>query len=307
LNTPILFLVFNRPDTTQQVFEVIREVKPAKLYIAADGPRLDKEGEKEKCEAVRKIVTQIDWDCESTTLFREENLGCGKAVSEAITWFFEQVEEGIILEDDCLPDISFFRFCEELLEKYRTDEQVMSISGSNLLSHSWKIENQSYFWGHGGIWGWATWKRAWNLYDIKMTGWNDDAIKNNIRIAIQSNNWYEYYYNMFEYSYNGTLNTWDIQWFYCILINVGLCINPEVNLVTNLGFGAESTHTESISNWVQKLYKGTMTFPLLHPKHRIIDIKQLEGMYKFVNEISTGYKENLFEKFYKKVNPFKIW
>jgi threonyl-tRNA synthetase len=181
-NTPILFLVFKRPDTTERVFEQIRSIRPAFLYLAADGPRNDKSGEKETCKKVREIVlSNIDWECEVNTLFRDENLGCGKAVSQAITWFFEHEEEGIILEDDCLPDASFFQYCAELLKKYRTEEKVMTISGSNLLGYPWKVNGQSYFWGQGGIWGWATWKRAWSLYDFKMQRWEEDKIKRQIQ------------------------------------------------------------------------------------------------------------------------------
>ena len=165
MKTPVLFLVFNRPDTTKQVFEAIRQAQPPRLYIASDGHRSDREGEWEKVKTVRDyVVNNIDWDCEVKTLFREKNLGCRIAVSTAISWFFENEEQGIILEDDCFPDQSFFPFCEELLWKYQDDKRIMMITGTNSLG-TWKSELQSYHFSiYGSIWGWATWKRAWNLY-----------------------------------------------------------------------------------------------------------------------------------------------
>jgi hypothetical protein len=167
-NTPVLFLIFNRPNTTEQVFEAIAKAKPRCLFVAADGPRTDKEGEAEKCQAVRDIIKRVDWDCEVKTLFREQNLGCKEAVSSAITWFFEQVEEGIILEDDCLPSDSFFSFCAELLEKYRDDKRIMMISGDNFQDGIQRGDASYYFSSVPWIWGWATWRRAWRLYDREM-------------------------------------------------------------------------------------------------------------------------------------------
>ena len=228
-STPILFLIFNRPEHTRKVFEAIRRQQPQQLFIAADGPRNNKPGERELCETTREIISQIDWDCKTKTLLRDQNLGCKIAVSRAIDWFFENVDEGIILEDDCLPHDSFFPFCAELLERYRYDDKVMSISGSNLLGRSWKSESQSYFYAHGGIWGWATWKRAWNLYDAGMTSWFKPETKALVKSNLKTGEWYKFYYSMFESSYNGSLDTWDIQWFYSILINNGLAINPSVN------------------------------------------------------------------------------
>ena len=284
-NTPILFLVFNRPDTTKLVFEKIKEAKPQKLYIAADGPRKEKEGEAEKAAEVRKICSDINWNCEVHTLYRDTNLGCGKAVSEAITWFFEQEEEGIILEDDCLPDISFFRFCSELLVRYRDEEKVMSISGTNLLNYPWRVPEQSYFWGLGGIWGWATWKRAWDKYDYTIKGWGNDSVKKQLETALYSEEWFKFYYPMFDASFNGTLDTWDIQWLYTILINGGLSINPEVNLVKNIGFGSDSTHTRNTESSLASITINTISFPLMHPNHRIVDVKQLNLMYKVIQPI----------------------
>ena len=243
LNTPILFLIFNRSDTTQKVFDAIRRVKPRQLFVAADGPRIGKEGEKEKCEETRNIIKQVDWDCEVKTLFRNENLGCGKAVSGAITWFFENVEEGIILEDDCLPDPSFFQYCEELLEKYRFEDQVMHIGGNNFLFNKIKIDDDYYFSRIPHIWGWATWRRSWLKYDFNILDWTA------VKTSKDFNNLFDKYIikgwiNIFNKIYNHEIDTWDYQWTYCILKNNGLCINPKVNLVSNIGFSELATHTK---------------------------------------------------------------
>ncbi|NEU06804.1 hypothetical protein GZH53_00630 [Flavihumibacter sp. R14] len=311
-NTPLLFLIFNRPDTTKQVFDEIRKLKPKFLYLAADGPRSNLEGETKKCQLTQQIVLEnIDWDCQVATLIRDENLGCGKAVSEAITWFFSHVEEGIILEDDCLPDASFFPFCSELLERYRSNQKVMTISGSNLLGKPWKSETQSYFCGHGGIWGWATWKRAWTLYDSKMTGWSDSGCKELIRANIKTNEWYKFYYHMFESSFNGSLDTWDVQWFYTILINNALGINPSVNLVKNIGFNNNATHTSSNQNFLKKLKLTSIALPLIHPKILEVDTEYLKLMYKAVTSqnktwvsLSKERLKNLYQFLFKNLNKW---
>jgi len=171
LKVPVLFLIFNRSDTTQLVFNEIRKAQPAQLFIAADGPRKDRPEDIENCRKVREIIRQVDWDCSVSTLFRDENLGCKRGVSSAIDWFFSHVDEGIILEDDCVPDPSFFPFCQELLERYRDDERIMVISGDNLQFGRRKSQYSYYFSRCFHLWGWATWKRAWDNYDIKMELW----------------------------------------------------------------------------------------------------------------------------------------
>lgn len=165
----VLFLIFNRLDTASRVFEAIREARPFRLYIAADGPRLHKLGELEACISVRRLVTQIDWPCEIHTLFREQNLGCARAVKEAIDWFFEHEEEGIILEDDCLPRPEFFSFCSEMLDRWRNNKEIMMISGTNYLFGKISSSYDYYFSHFAAIWGWATWKRAWTQLDLSIS------------------------------------------------------------------------------------------------------------------------------------------
>lgn len=242
-NTPVLFLIFNRPDTTRQVFEVIRRARPSHLFIAADGPRPNIDGEEEKCQTAQEIVKQVDWDCEVKTLFRKENLGCKTAVSSAISWFFEHVEEGVILEDDCLPSDSFFSFCAELLEKYRNDQRVMMISGDNFQDGIKRGDASYYFSSIPWIWGWATWRRAWRLYDREMKMFPDFVRLGRMSELITDRHVRNYRWQQFIPVYEGHVDTWDYQWIYSILVNGGLTIVPNVNLIRNIGFAAESTHT----------------------------------------------------------------
>jgi len=242
LTTPVLFLIFNRPETTAKVFERIRAVRPKYLYVAADGPRKNKEGEKELCEQARKVVLDgIDWECELKTRFLDTNLGCKMAVSSAITWFFENVEEGIILEDDCLPDVSFFGFCAELLEYYRNNKRIMHIGGANFQDGRFWGDGSYYASTLGHIWGWATWKRAWKFYDVNMI--NYPNIRNDLKKIIFDPQTEKYWRRNFDSVYYNKKDTWDLQWQFTIFVQKGIAIHPNRNLVTNLGFGAQATHT----------------------------------------------------------------
>ena len=244
--TPILFLIFNRPDTTRQVFESIRTIKPLYLFIAADGPR-NKE-DKELCEQTRKIILDnINWNCEVKILFREKNLGCKLAVSSAIDWFFENVEQGIILEDDCLPNLTFFNFCEELLDKYKNDNRIWHITGYNTLDI---YENNAdyYFAKKMHCWGWASWKRAWKHYDVSMQDFPEFKKQNAIKNVFSDEKIQSYHMQTFENTFNNLIDTWDYQWIYTILKNNAMCINPSKNLISNIGFGSNATFCKDISN-----------------------------------------------------------
>lgn len=233
LKTPVLFIIFNRPDTTQRVWDAIRLVAPQHLFVAADGPRENRPDE-EKCKATRDIIGHVDWDCEVKTLFQEKNLGCGPGPSTAINWFFQNVEEGIILEDDCLPHPDFFRFCEELLDYYRDNERIMEITGDNF-QFGRKRGNASYYFSkYTHNWGWATWRRSWRHYDYGLI--DADLAK----------------------------HVWDVQWMESVARNNGLTVVPNVNLVSNVGFGPEATHTTRAA-WYENLPTQSLTFPLVHP------------------------------------------
>lgn len=261
LNTAVLFLVFNRLDTTKQVFEAIRAAKPPRLYIAADGARESREGESEKVKAIRDyVLSHIDWKCEVKTLFREQNLGCKYAVSSAITWFFENEEMGIILEDDCLPSQSFFWFCEELLERYNDDMRVCSISG-NLRENQYVAgKEQLYKSIYFNMWGWATWRRQWKNYDAEF--FNDiNNIPYNWDIIFSDKKVKCYWHNILKFMLNYSKNsTWDYQMSFISFINKQYSIYPSVNLVKNLGFGDNATHTFDALSIIQKIEHKEMIF-----------------------------------------------
>ena len=235
LNTPVLFLIFNRPDTTQVVFDEIRKAQPTQLFVAADGPRKNYSHDPENCRRAREIIRQVDWDCKVTTLFREENLGCKHAISSAIDWFFSHVEEGIILEDDCVPDQSFFPFCQELLEKYRDDERVMMIGGTNYLFNHNEMNESYYFSRYYAIWGWATWKRAWSFYDIGISDWPTYNSRKYLDEIYKNRKIVSFFRKMMQEAYDRHLDTWDIQWAYTCIFNYGLSICPKYNLISNIG------------------------------------------------------------------------
>ena len=268
LKTPVLFLVFNRPNETGQVFRKIRKAKPPKLYVAVDGPRLAVEGENETIEKVREIATNVDWSCEVKTLFRDKNLGCKYAVSEAIDWFFENEEQGIILEDDCLPSHSFFKFCEDLLDKYKNNSQVGMISGCNLTNYT--KTDQSYFFSYGGIWGWATWKRAWKDYDVEMKKWKNMNSRKIIKSFINNDKIYEMFKKNYDKVFNGDIDTWDFQWQFTRLLNKSLTVTPSKNLVSNIGFDGTNI-SKNKKHLNLKSYE--IKFPLIHPKNFYIDPK----------------------------------
>ncbi len=276
LKTPILFLIFNRPDTTQRIFDEIKKQKPRYLYVAADGPRATRVDDAQKCSETRAILNQIDWDCELKTLFRTENLGCGKAVSGAITWFFENVEQGIILEDDCLPHPDFFGYCEELLNKYRNDAVVKVIGGMNPnFDGCNKIPSSYLFSNYTVLWGWATWKRTWEEYDFRLKTLSlckfNDILNTRFDFSI---NLKLYWLDRFlmvktmclqiEKNYPKRMNTWDYQVLFSIWENRGLSVIPIKNLVRNIGFGENALHTQKDPFDLGKL-KLESILPLIHP------------------------------------------
>lgn len=266
MKSPVLFLIFNRPDTTAKVFETIRKARPPRLYVAADGARLDREGEKQICQETREIVSQVDWPCEVFTLFREQNLGCKQAVSSAINWFFEQEEEGIILEDDILVLPSFFRYCDEMLDYYRDNPNVGMISGDNFIGPYFSLHESYFFSKYNFIWGWATWRRAWIHYDVDMKDWPEWYQQNNLKKYADGNIFFEgYWKRQFDAVYSGQLDTWDYQWIFTSWKMGCLTILPRNNLVTNLGFDNNATHTTGdIPEYVVNAVPKELDFPLTH-------------------------------------------
>ena len=274
--TPILFIIFNRPDTTRAVFEEIKKIKPSRLFIAADGPRKNKPGEVNNCEQARQIEKSIDWPCEVHKKFSDVNLGCKIGVSSAINWFFENVTEGIILEDDCLPNSSFFNFCQQLLYKYRNINEVKMISGSNFRD---KQTDESYYFSRiPHIWGWATWKRAWSEYDLQMKAYPDFKKNNSISKIFRNKKIQRFWIKLFDKLYQGAIDTWDGQWVYTIYRNNGLSISPGVNMISNIGFGENATHTKGSSS-LSNLPKEDIE-KITHPEQMLVDAASDDMVFK---------------------------
>lgn len=281
MKSAVLFLVFNRPEKTKKVFEAIRKAKPPKLYIAADGARNGKQGERERCERVRNIFQGIDWKCEVKTLYRDNNLGCKLAISSAITWFFEGEQEGVILEDDCVPGESFFQFMDEMLERYRYEVEVACINGSSIMG---SIQSQAYsyhFTVNPFIWGWGTWRRVWQLYDIEMKAWPNFLIENKITEIYydkkQQRKWIYY----FQQTYDGVIPTWDFQFVFTVLKNKLLCVQPYKNLISNIGFDEEATLTKDKASERSNQEIVELEFPLKHPP--IIEREYLIEQWEYRN------------------------
>ncbi|MDO9551485.1 nucleotide-diphospho-sugar transferase [Rhodonellum sp.] len=272
-DTPVLLIIFNRPDHTQKVFDALKLIQPSNLYIAADGPRESNPLDLDRCKQTREIIKQIDWSCQLKTLFRDENLGCGKGPSDSISWLFSHEEYGIILEDDCVPDRSFFFFCDELLKKYKDDSRIMHIAGTNHNPTFVRDHDYSYFFSQiGHMWGWATWGRAWKLFDYEMKRFNEVGVKNYFNDLYPNYLIRKYMIRKFSETYTGKIKgVWDYQWEFTRLINSGLTIMPKNNLVSNIGFGADATHTFSDNNNFSETRVQKLNFPLNHPPFIIKD------------------------------------
>lgn len=265
LNTAVLFLVFNRPEVTAQVFDAIRQARPPRLYVAADGPRAGREGEAKRCAQVRRIATAVDWPCEVKTLFREKNLGCKRAVSGGINWFFEHEEQGIILEDDCLPNQDFFYFCQELLNRYASDERVWVITGDNFQNGIKRGDASYYFSRYNHVWGWASWRRAWAKADMEIRFWPEWKVSQNWKYFWPNSVTRRYWQKIFDQMHRGLIDTWDYPWTASVWYHGGLTATPNVNLVTNIGFGVEATHTQSADSPLAGMATCALG-PIRHPE-----------------------------------------
>lgn len=272
MSAPVLFITFNKPDTTMQVLEAIAVARPSKLYVASDGPRQHVSGEDELLASLRKsIVDSVTWPCELKTCFREENLGCSRGPNAAIDWFFENEEAGIILEDDTVPEPSFFPYCHDLLEKYKDDDRVGMISGNNHLTE-YECSNSYFFSKFKWIWGWATWRRAWVNQDIEMDWLESSAaesiIDNMGYTQISRTRWE----NNIEKIKTGRVTTWDFHWFLAQSAQNQLSIVPSVNLVANVGFGLEgATHCKGVAP-DKYIRTSPLQFPLEHPAYILPNI-----------------------------------
>ncbi len=285
ITTPVTFFIFNRPETTKKVFEEIRKAEPEKLFVVADGPRTNAKEDESLCKQTREITENIDWDCEVVRDYAKENFGLRKRIITGLSRVFEQVDETIILEDDCLPNYSFFLFCQELLSKYKNENRIMMISGNNFLFNKLKIKESYYFTVFNHIWGWATWKRAWQFYDDEMKDWNEMKETDFLFNVLQDEDSAKYFRTIFQEVYEGKINSWGYRWLYSMWKRGGLSIAPQKNLVTNIGFGSGATNTKSRKHIISNLPREEMEFPLTHPvkieRNLDADLLETKALHRF--------------------------
>ena len=305
----ILLIIFNRPDTTQVVFDVIKKAKPNKLYIADDAPRSNYENDKILCDQAKKITEVIDWDCNVKRLYQNKNIGCSLGPQAAFNWFFLHEKEGIILEDDCVPDLSFFNFASQMLEEFRNNKKIISINGSNL---GFELKNgDSYFFSrYMNMWGWATWADRANAIDYQLNSWKTE--KNHLiylHIKMRNSffdfdiNWYRYWQHKFDLTVSQkNITWWDWQWIWHQTKYNMLSIIPSVNLVSNIGFNENATHTKETQNPASNLKISTLLFPISHPKKIKSNFDYEENYVKWV----WCYYKRLPLSFYVKQTIKKI-
>jgi hypothetical protein len=298
MKTPIAFIIFNRPDNTKKVFEAIRQAQPSQLLVIADGPRANRPDDIEKCAAARAVIDQVDWDCKVLKNFSDKNMGCGMRPATGISWVFDNVEEAIILEDDCIPHPTFFHFCEELLDYYRFDQRVMHISGNNYWGKKHPRDDSYTFSRYPLSWGWATWKRAWQHYDFEMKLWTEvdqERILKDLLVDQHiAKTWMK---TLQRIGRDTTLDCWDYQWILTCWLQGGLSILPSVNLVSNVGFGADATHTFtpksfSLEEIQLSVPAEEIHFPLKHPPMMVRDSE----IDQFIQDFYYDYYPKLFKR-----------
>ena len=259
MKTPVVFVVFNRPELTRRVFQRIREARPSTLLVVCDGPRPDQPDDQGKVDEVRAIVAKgVDWPCELLTNYSDENLGCRERPKSGFDWALSLFEEAIFLEDDCLPDLSFFTFCEEMLDRFRDDERVLHINGTNYIAPYLSPKTSYFFSKYVWVWGWATWRRAWQHYDYTLATWDDrrTALKESFDTGREQAFWM----STFEEARRDwhAAQAWDFPWIYSCWTRGGLSVVPSVNLVENLGFGPDATHTKDGASHHLRVASGNL-------------------------------------------------
>ena len=273
IDVPVLFIAFNRVDAARQVLNTIRQARPPRLYFACDGPR--SEAERMKCDAVRALTSEVDWPCELFTRFSPVNLGVRMGEATAMTWFWENEEMGIVLEDDTYPSHSFFGYCQELLHHYKNDERVWAIMGTNLMDEERPATPGSYHFsahGYGAYWGWAGWRRVWEKYDVDMKAWpmlRDSGMLDGHFLSRAERN---EAHKLFEHTWTGDIRSWDYQFDLGRICDQALNIIPARNLVRNIGFGSEGTHTVNPNDRRNREGVGGIELPLVHPPHMLVDL-----------------------------------
>lgn len=304
MKKPVVFIIFNRPDTTAIVFEEIRKYRPKQLFIIADGPRINKEKEEQLCEETKSVIN-VDWDCEVIQIYSKENLGCKKRISSGIDEVFKMVGEAIILEDDCLPHEDFFTYCEELLDYYKDNEQIIAISGNTFQPSSFEIEESYYFSLFPHCWGWATWKRAWDKMDIEMVNWPKYKESEEFDQICYDAFFKDYWTDIFNRTYSKQVDSWAYPWLFSSWYHNNLAILPKHNLVSNIGFRSDATHTIQSDALLDNLPTYPLPSPLNHPKFIIrnfeADFYTSENIFhlskekekSFINEMKLNFFQYL--------------
>lgn len=295
MNTAVVLIVFNRPQRAERVLECIRQAKPSKLFVIADGARLNRPGEAQQCEATRAIFDRVDWDCTVLKNFSDINLGCKRRIASGLDWVFEQVEDAIILEDDCLPDPNFFSFCDTLLEHYRNDTRIMMVSGNNFQFDRPQSPYDYYFSRYALIWGWATWRRAWQKFDVQMKHWRPLRDRGWLKELFDDAEAVRYWTELFDRVEQCEFDCWAPAWMYSCWIENGLSIAPARNLVSNIGFEQTATNTTDANSPFANTPTQSIHLPLKHPPLMIRDAEadRFSQKTQFHQGLIQRYKNRL--------------
>jgi hypothetical protein len=305
---PVALFVFNRPEVTRQIFDVVARMRPCRLFLIADGPRTDRPGEAEACAEVRRIVTALDWPCEVATNFSPSNMGCGRRMSSGIDWVFKNVDDAVLIEDDCLPSPQFFDFCRAMLERYRHDMRIGTVAGTNCMTRHAHFPGSYFFSRCPHVWGWAAWRRSWALYDYGMAKLAAAREARLLEAVMGHHDLARFWYDIFDNVQSGRVDTWDYQLFFTSFCNSWLNIIPAANLVSNIGHGPDATHCREPSEFAN-LPLGELALPLQHPdfmvrcqKHDEFDERHFLGFapppvaVPACTEAHPGHKNLLFSR-----------
>jgi len=287
-NTPIAFLIFNRPGVTRQVFETIRRVRPTTLLVIGDGPRAGRQDEAAAVAATRAIIDEVDWPCDVATEYSTNNLGCKRRVASGLDWVFDAFDEAIVLEDDCIPDPTFFPFCQEMLSRYRNDERIFSISGDNFQRGRSFASNGYYFSKYFHCWGWASWRRAWKTVDLQISKWPQFTSAGGLHEIADSPREEAYWQRVLDAQHRGEVDSWAYSCLGSSWMKGGLHIHPDVNLVSNIGFAGDATHTTQSScplanMTTQPLYQWNK--PEFVVRNKAADMRTFDTVYARPNRL----------------------
>lgn len=301
MNTPVVMVIFNRPDTALRVFIEIAKAKPSRLLVIADGPREGRPHEAQLCRQSREILKLVDWNCSIECCFSDINLGCRQRLSTGLSWAFERCEEAIILEDDCLPHPDFFQYCEEMLTRWRFDQRIMAICGTNL-GYNHGADNGYRFTRTPHCWGWASWRRAWKYYDAEMFSWTKFSSEGgSLRQLIRNRELADRFSEIFDAVQRGAIDTWDYQWAWACWSQHGLCVIPNRNLISNIGFRADATHTTGASIHAE-IPMHKINFPLVDPSAMFVD----EDFFSYAAHESSAQSGSLPRRMLRRVKNLSV-